>query len=598
MGDKRFQDLWQNKNFTSKLLNISIDEGHCITEWGKTFRPEYRRLVELQWLLPTHIHYHIVSATMSESVVDDIIKTFRMDPSKLHIIRRSNDRPNIQLNIQEMKYSAGSCRDVEEILRTRVWDMDEGKRPLFMVFADSRQETEHGTEIGWEGLPKEMQKRMIWFHSGMTSHWREEAIQKMRDGEIFGGWFTDAGGMGLDLPNVELVIQYRYVDSLSTLVQRFGRGARGAGTSATAIYLVEPLYFDYRKKNGEVVGGRKRKNRNIDTKQPRKKKKTTLVAAEPTSVEPSTESTTPIWPTALPARHSLTLEAYETFAMDLFVNAVMRGVCLRRIIDEYFANNKEGNDHAPCCDRCQVVSPTASRCCSFCNMALISSSMPLNPVSFVNETSESLETALSAPKQSKPRKFNPKTEFKMDKHDEQLYQLLIEWREGEALNLMGGKVDMWYGPQFFFSDDLLHRIVMLAHHAKLDTPEAFAQQVQWRDSAKYAPAILQLINTHRTTVMAVRASEKQSQAAASTTATDVQSNTRKTNGARHCKSCRLAGLPSMGHIASNKNCPSQKKAIVYAENHPLSSGNPPVIPQTPVRQLTCGKCGIVGHIGA
>lgn len=53
---------------------------------------------------------------------------------------------------------------------------------------------------------------------------------------------------GLDLPDIELVIQWHYVPSLCTLTQRLGRGGRQSGTEAIGIYLVEPQYFDHAKK--------------------------------------------------------------------------------------------------------------------------------------------------------------------------------------------------------------------------------------------------------------------------------------------------------------------------------------------------------------
>ncbi|KAF8873284.1 hypothetical protein CPB84DRAFT_1690860, partial [Gymnopilus junonius] len=56
--------LWECKNFTSHLFNISINEAHCIKHWGKDFQPDYANLGCLQWSVPSHVRFHLVSATL------------------------------------------------------------------------------------------------------------------------------------------------------------------------------------------------------------------------------------------------------------------------------------------------------------------------------------------------------------------------------------------------------------------------------------------------------------------------------------------------------------------------------------------------------
>ncbi|KAG1840196.1 hypothetical protein DFJ58DRAFT_667273, partial [Suillus subalutaceus] len=97
--------LWKSKRFTNVLFNVTFDEGHCISEWGKDFQPLYSELGNLRWFLPDHVSFHTVSATMPPHILHDV-------QSKLHIrsynttkIIRSNDRPNIHLMVEEMKYS-------------------------------------------------------------------------------------------------------------------------------------------------------------------------------------------------------------------------------------------------------------------------------------------------------------------------------------------------------------------------------------------------------------------------------------------------------------------------------------------------------------
>lgn len=134
LKDQRFSRLWESKKFLSKLFNISFDEGHCISQWGKEFRLEYAELGRLRWILPSHVRFHVVSATMPELVLDDVKTKLNMRPETTTVIKCSNDRPNIHIMVEEMQYSPNSIHDIEQILRLRVLNAD---RPCkFMIFAN------------------------------------------------------------------------------------------------------------------------------------------------------------------------------------------------------------------------------------------------------------------------------------------------------------------------------------------------------------------------------------------------------------------------------------------------------------------------------
>ncbi|KAF6746605.1 P-loop containing nucleoside triphosphate hydrolase protein [Ephemerocybe angulata] len=355
LKDVDFIKLWDNKNFT---------------EWGKKFRPDYAGLEQLSWLVPEGLRFHVVTATMPESVLRDVKTTLRMKDEHTEIIQRSNDRPTIHILVEEMRYPANGMKDIERILRAHRWGESEDRPPPFMIFVNKRREAESGVERMWENMPAWLNSKVVWFHSGMSAKFREETIENFRTGEVWGGFYTDAGGMGLDLPCVELVIQYRYTDSLSTLVQRIGRGARAQGTEATAIYLVEPQHFDYRKEEAlekaakdKGKGSRsKRKGGHLDgLPAPKKQKKASTATSACTipgnqapinasasdhGAPPATTQSAYAWPTCLPDRRSVSLEAYERLAMDLFINSRTRRACRRAVISDYFGNSNPGKPKA------------------------------------------------------------------------------------------------------------------------------------------------------------------------------------------------------------------------------------------------------------
>lgn len=95
--------------------------------------------------------------------------------------------------VEEMKYPASSTQDLERILRLRVCGAS--RPPKFMIFANKRKETETVVETLWQDLSEDLRRMIVWFHSGMSSEFRENAIQQLRNGEIWGLLCTDAAGM-------------------------------------------------------------------------------------------------------------------------------------------------------------------------------------------------------------------------------------------------------------------------------------------------------------------------------------------------------------------------------------------------------------------
>lgn len=147
------------------------------------------------------------------------------------IVRTSNDRPNIHLVVERMQYGLNSMRDLQHILQL------DGKTrpPKFMAFINRRGLSEEAVNVLWEDFPLEARDRVVWFHSGMSTEFREDHIRRLRSGDTWGLVCTDAAGMvssqnisrnntervfqGLDILDIELVVQVGYVPSLCTLMQ-------------------------------------------------------------------------------------------------------------------------------------------------------------------------------------------------------------------------------------------------------------------------------------------------------------------------------------------------------------------------------------------
>lgn len=188
-----FGTLWRCKAFTSRIFNITFDEGHCISEWGRSFRAEYKEVHALKWLVPNHIRFHVASATMTPYLIRDVKALLQIEPRETVIIRRSNDRPNIHLMVEKMQHSAKSLIDVDRILRLDKTGTT--PPPKFMIFADNREETQRIAGHLREQLPQDQRHKIVWFHSGMSTKFRKDIIDDLKKGRIWGIVCTDAAGM-------------------------------------------------------------------------------------------------------------------------------------------------------------------------------------------------------------------------------------------------------------------------------------------------------------------------------------------------------------------------------------------------------------------
>ncbi|KXN89068.1 ATP-dependent DNA helicase RecQ, partial [Leucoagaricus sp. SymC.cos] len=341
LGDKQFDTLWKNKTFMANLFNVSIDEGYCVSQWGAEFCPEYTELGRLQFILPKHVCFHIVSATMPKWVLSNVKNKLQMQNRVNVIIQCSNNCPNIYMVVGKMKYPVNTYLDVRHAL-----NLGAGKPKKFMVFINRCHKAELMVEELWKDL-KQMEegswRKVKWFHSGMSAEFREDHIQFLKDSEVW--------GLGLDLLDVEVVIQWRYTPLLCTLLQWFGCGVCGRGKIAIVLYLVEPIYFDDNKhKRKHADDGSQTRNegsegdnskiskddsspvqtqsqgqRDIGDNQLSENQKETIYCPQVPSIQKDPKHI------PFPKSHGKSDTKYKEEVMDLFINAESRDVCRRAI---------------------------------------------------------------------------------------------------------------------------------------------------------------------------------------------------------------------------------------------------------------------------
>lgn len=193
-----------------KELNVSfvaVDEAHCISEWGHDFRPTYRNIKILRELIPD-VNFITLTATANEKVLNDISKNLELKNPK--IFRKSFFRENLAYQIF----------NIEDKLLRLIQIFTKTKSPA-IVYVSSRKKTQ---EIA--NFLNANNFKSSFYHAGLSAKEKQIAYQNWMSETTKIIVATNAFGMGIDKPNVGVVIHFDLPFSLENYIQESGRAGR------------------------------------------------------------------------------------------------------------------------------------------------------------------------------------------------------------------------------------------------------------------------------------------------------------------------------------------------------------------------------------
>ncbi|EJD46172.1 P-loop containing nucleoside triphosphate hydrolase protein [Auricularia subglabra TFB-10046 SS5] len=223
-----------------KDLVMVVDEAHCIPRWKDSFRKTYGRIGSFRAYLPHKVPFIACTATATPEDVRIICEILQLG-ADTDIINRGNHRKNLLWEVRHMKGAETSLEDVDFMVPDGVTRADEIEQQL--LFANRLITTHNLAHRLRQRLPPHLRGCIEIYHSLRTVHQRAWTMYNFDCGKTRIIVCSEAIAMGCDFRNITRVVQFMITDSLTTWIQRGGRGGRNPDLTCRCILLVQPSVF-------------------------------------------------------------------------------------------------------------------------------------------------------------------------------------------------------------------------------------------------------------------------------------------------------------------------------------------------------------------
>lgn len=195
LSRKFIDEVLRKPAFGPRCLSVFIDEAHCVSHWGASFRKAYSSIGIVRAFLPRNTPIVAVTATLTPLVQHDLLSKLQFNRSDYLFVNIGNDRPNVSQVVRAIEHPANTLRDLDFLVQTDMSALNDIDKCF--LYSDSIKSGASITDYLNKRVNVKFRRRGLIrpYNASMSKKYRKRVMRLFREGKIRILVCTDAAGM-------------------------------------------------------------------------------------------------------------------------------------------------------------------------------------------------------------------------------------------------------------------------------------------------------------------------------------------------------------------------------------------------------------------